>query len=83
MSEFCVTSLRQELKVLVVLVCFLVGLELIARMVSESLDDDRAHIAQFDELVGELGEKRGAVLGNSLLLHGLNLEQFADQDVEM
>jgi len=79
MSEFCVTSLRQELKVLVVLVCFLVGLELIARMVSESLDDDRAHIAQFDELVGELGEKRGAVLGNSLLLHGLNLEQFAHE----
>lgn len=79
MSEFCVTSLRQELKVLVVLVCFLVGLELIARMVSESLDDDRAHIAQFDELVGELGEKRGAVLGNSLLLHGLNLEQFAQE----
>ena len=62
-----------------VLVCFLVGLELIARMVSESLDDDRAHIAQFDEIVGELGEKRGAVLGNSLLLHGLNLEQFAQE----
>ena len=79
MSEFLVTSFRQELKVLVVLVCFLVGLELIARMVSESLDDDRAHIAQFDEIVGELGEKRGAVLGNSLLLHGLNLEQFAQE----
>ena len=79
MSEFRVTSFRQELKVLVVLVCFLVGLELIARMVSESLDDDRAHIAQFDEIVGELGEKRGAVLGNSLLLHGLNLEQFAQE----
>ncbi len=79
MSEFRVTSFRQELKVLAVLVCFLVGLELIARMVSESLDDDRAHIAQFDELVGELGEKKGAVLGNSLLLHGLNLEQFAQE----
>ena len=79
MSEFRVTSFRQELKVLVVLVCFLVGLELIARMVSGSLDDDRAHIAQFDELVGELGEKKGAVLGNSLLLHGLNLEQFAQE----
>jgi len=79
MSEFRVTSFRQELKVLVVLVCILVGLELIARMVSESLDDDRAHIAQFDEIVGELGEKRGAVLGNSLLLHGLNLEQFAQE----
>ena len=79
MSEFRVTSFRQEFKVLVVLVCFLVGLELIARMVSESLDDDRAHIAQFDELVGELGEKKGAVLGNSLLLHGLNLEQFAQE----
>ena len=79
MSEFRVTSFRQELKVLVVLVCFFVGLELIARMVSESLDDDRAHIAQFDELVGELGEKKGAVLGNSLLLHGLNLEQFAQE----
>ena len=79
MSEFRVTNFRQELKVLVVLVCFFVGLELIARMVSESLDDDRAHIAQFDELVGELGEKKGAVLGNSLLLHGLNLEQFAQE----
>ena len=79
MSEFRVTSFRQEFKVLVVLVCFLVGLELIARMVSESLDDDRAHIAQFDELVGELGEKKGAVLGNSLLLHGLNLEQFVQE----
>ena len=79
MSEFRVTSFRQELKVLVVLVCFFVGLELIARMVSESLDDDRAHIAQFDELVGELGEKKGAVLGNSLLLHGLDLEQFAQE----
>ena len=79
MSEFRVTSFRQELKVLVVLVCFLVGLELIARMVSGSLDDDRAHIAQFDELVGELGEKKGAVLGNSLLLHGLDLEQFAQE----
>ena len=79
MSEFRVTNFRQELKVLVVLVCFFVGLELIARMVSESLDDDRAHIAQFDELVGELGEKKGAVLGNSLLLHGLDLEQFAQE----
>ena len=48
------TNFREELKTLVVLVCFLAGLELIARMVSESLDDDRAHIAQFDELVGEL-----------------------------
>lgn len=79
MSEFRVTSFRQELKVLAALVCFLAGLELIARMISESLDDDRAHIAQFDELVGELGEKKGAVLGNSLLLHGLNLEQFAQE----
>jgi hypothetical protein len=79
MFEFRVTSFRQELKTLAVLVCFLAGLELIARMVSESLDDDRAHIAQFDELVGELGEKKGAVLGNSLLLHGLNLEQFAQE----
>ena len=79
MSEFRVTNFRQELKVLAVLVCFLAGLELIARMISESLDDDRAHIAQFDELVGELGEKKGAVLGNSLLLHGLNLEQFAQE----
>ncbi|MDG2324521.1 MAG: hypothetical protein P8M08_13470, partial [Akkermansiaceae bacterium] len=79
MSEFRVTSFRQELKVLAALVCFLAGLELIARMISESLDDDRAHIAQFDELVGELGEKKGAVLGNSLLLHGLDLEQFAQE----
>lgn len=79
MSEFRVTNFRQELKTLAVLVCFLAGLELIARMISESLDDDRAHIAQFDELVGELGEKKGAVLGNSLLLHGLNLEQFAQE----
>ena len=79
MSEFRVTNFREELKTLVVLVCFLAGLELIARMVSESLDDDRAHIAQLDELVGELGEKKGAVLGNSLLLHGLNLEQFAQE----
>ncbi|MDB4537348.1 hypothetical protein N9230_01905 [Akkermansiaceae bacterium] len=83
MSEFRVTSFRQELKVLAVLVCFLAGLEMIALSISNTLDDDRAHIAEFDAIVGGLGpEKRGAVLGNSLLLHGFDEEQFARESPE-
>ena len=83
MSEYRVTNFRQELKVLAVLACFLIGLEMIARGVSDTLDDDRAHIAEFYEIVEELGpEKRGAIIGNSLLLHGFDEEQFARESPE-
>jgi len=80
MSEFRVNSFREELKVLAVLGCFLAALELIARNISDSLDTDRAHIAEFDEIVAK--DKKGAVLGNSLLLHGFDEELFAQEAPE-
>ncbi len=75
MTPPSVTNFWQELKVLAVLALFLLGLELFARTISPHLDRDRNHIKQFDNILASLPEKEsGTILGNSLLMDGLDLD---------
>lgn len=84
-SDQNITSFRNELKVVIVLVVFVFLLEIIARLIAPHLDYDRMHISKFGQIVAEIPaeEKRGdghlCVLGNSLLMHGFDPEIFKDK----
>jgi hypothetical protein len=75
-----VTNFRQELKVLAILALFLLGLEIFASRIAPHLDRDRNHINQFDNILASLPENEsGAILGNSLLMHGLDEDLLESQ----
>ncbi len=84
-SDSYITSFRQELKVVAVVVVFLFLLEFLARVIAPHLDYDRMHISKFGEIVADMpAEDRResghlCVLGNSLLMHGFDEELFGER----
>jgi hypothetical protein len=81
-SDKHITTCRQELKVVGVLLIFVLFLELAARVIAPHLDYDRMHISKFEKILAEMPaeDKREAkhlcVLGNSLLMHGFDADLF-------
>lgn len=72
-------SLRQELRVVAVVVVFLITLEIIARVMAPTLDYDREHIHAFPDIIAEADQKaeesqKPSIIffGNSLMMHGLD-----------
>lgn len=71
-------SLRQELRVVAVVVIFVLTLEIIARIIAPNLERDRRHIHDIPKIVQTMdedaqqsGNKKVVFFGNSLLMHGL------------
>ena len=72
-------SFRKELKVLLVLAVFICALEIVSRILAPTLDYDRKHIHNFPEIAKKLQKNESIkpkvlFLGNSLVMHGLDLE---------
>ncbi len=79
-------TLRQELRVVAVVLVFIAVLEVVARMVAPALDYDRRHIHALPEIVTNLaqrakasGHPRVVFFGNSLMMHGLDEGIFHEE----
>lgn len=69
--------MRTEFKVVAVVFAAILALEGVVRYFASVLDWDREHIHQFSELIGDLHDlpaPRIVFFGNSLMLHGLDLD---------
>jgi hypothetical protein len=79
-------TFRQELRVVLVVLAFLAVVEGVARVLAPSLDYDRKHIHAFPQIIGNFNDRAKAAshpkvlfFGNSLMLHGLDEQQFKDE----
>lgn len=78
-------SIRQEMRVVAVVVLFVIGMEIAARMMAPTLDYDREHIHAFPEIISatmteseENNRPSVVFFGNSLMMHGLDEDILAD-----
>ncbi|MGB1260924.1 MAG: hypothetical protein ACPG6P_12830, partial [Akkermansiaceae bacterium] len=74
-------SFRQEMRVVIAVVLFVLVLEGIARYIAPTLDYDRENIHEFPQVIHDLeeqaessGRPRIVFFGNSLMMHGLDQE---------
>ena len=72
-------SIRQEMRVVAVVVLFIIALEIVARIMAPTLDYDREHIHAFPEIISEANKQSKETqkpnivfFGNSLMMHGLD-----------
>lgn len=79
-------TVRQELRVVGVVIAFVVLLEIIARIIAPWLDYDRKNIHAFPQTISNLeqrakssGRPRVAFFGNSLMLRGLDESILQDE----
>ena len=73
-------TIRQELRVVAIVITFVLLLEIISRIIAPYLDYDREHIHAFSEIISSTLEEAESknepslvFFGNSLMLHGLDL----------
>mgnify|MGYP001814784235 CR=1 FL=1 len=83
-------SIRQEMRVVAVVVLFVIGMEIVARIMAPTIDSDREHIHAFPDIIDgtakEAGEKKlpnVIFFGNSLMRAGLDEEIVADSLIEV
>ena len=84
-TDKCAPSMRQEIRVVVAVVLFVISMEIVARIMAPNIDSDREHIHMFPEIIAESAKEAEReelpnviFFGNSLMRAGLDEKLVSD-----